>query len=111
MLLEGDLTLGREHTIQYTDDVLQNCTPETYIVLLSNVTPVNSIKKKRIVFRTEAPVFQCSRGNQVPGLELTNTLLIGSCTSCVLRGVFGISGKRVGSEWFVWAHTPGLSPC
>ena len=50
MLLEGDLTLGREHTIQYTDDVLQNCTPETYIVLLSNVTPVNSIKKKKNSF-------------------------------------------------------------
>ena len=24
--MEGDLTWGGEHTIQYTDDVLQNCT-------------------------------------------------------------------------------------
>ena len=27
---------------QYIDDVLQNCTPETYIILLTNVTPINS---------------------------------------------------------------------
>ena len=32
----GDLTWGGEHTKQYTDDVLQNCTPETYIILLTN---------------------------------------------------------------------------
>ena len=45
MVIEGDLTWGGEHTIQYTDDVLQNCTPETYIILLTNVTLINSIKK------------------------------------------------------------------
>ena len=28
MVIERDLTLGGEHTIQYTNDVLQNCTPE-----------------------------------------------------------------------------------
>ena len=32
MVMEGDLTLGGEHTIQYTDDVLQNYTTETYIL-------------------------------------------------------------------------------
>ena len=42
--MEGDLTWGGEHKIQYIDDVLQNCTPETYIILLTNVTPINSIK-------------------------------------------------------------------
>ena len=42
MVMEGDLTWGGEHTIQYTDDVLYNCTPETYIILLTNVTPINS---------------------------------------------------------------------
>lgn len=31
--------LGDEHTAQYTDDGVQNCTPETYIILLTNVTP------------------------------------------------------------------------
>ena len=30
----GDLTWGGEHTTQYTDDALQNCTPETDITLL-----------------------------------------------------------------------------
>ena len=44
MVMEGDLTLGGEHTIQYTDDVLQNCTFETYIISLTNVTTINSIK-------------------------------------------------------------------
>ena len=43
MVMEGDLTWGGEHTIQFIDDVLQNCTPETYIIFLTNVTPINSI--------------------------------------------------------------------
>ena len=46
MLMEGDLTLGGEHTIQYTDGVLQNCTLETYIILLTNVTPNKFNKNK-----------------------------------------------------------------
>ena len=41
---EGDLTLGGEHTTQHTNKVLQNCTPQTYVILLTNVTPINSIK-------------------------------------------------------------------
>ena len=32
MVMEGDLTQGDEHTMHYTDDVLQNCTPETYVI-------------------------------------------------------------------------------
>ena len=46
MAMEGDLTLGGEHTTQYIDDVLQNRTPETYIIILTNVTPIKSIKIK-----------------------------------------------------------------
>ena len=45
MVIEGNLTWVDEHTIQYIDDALQNYTPETYITLLTNVTPINSIKK------------------------------------------------------------------
>ena len=45
MEMEGNLTWEGEHTMQNTDDVLQNCTPETYIILLTNVTPINSIYK------------------------------------------------------------------
>ena len=46
--MEGDLTWGGEHTIHYTDDVLQNYASETYIILLTNVTPINSIKKEKM---------------------------------------------------------------
>ena len=42
--MEGDLVWGGEHTIQYTDDVLQNCTPETYMTVLTNVTPIHLMK-------------------------------------------------------------------
>ena len=35
------------NTIQYTDDALQNCTPETHIILLTNVTPITAIKIKK----------------------------------------------------------------
>ena len=44
MVMEGDLILGGKHIIQYTDNVLENCTLETYIILLTNVTLTNSIK-------------------------------------------------------------------
>ena len=43
-MTEGDLTLGGEHTTQYTDNVLQNSTPETCVIVSTNVTPVNTIK-------------------------------------------------------------------
>ena len=43
MVMEGDLIWDGEHTIQYTDDILQNCKPETYMILLTNVTPINSV--------------------------------------------------------------------
>ena len=46
MVMEGDLTWSGAHTVQCMDDVLQNCTPETYIILLTNAIPINSMKKK-----------------------------------------------------------------
>ena len=45
MVMEGNVTWGGEHTIQYADDVLQNCTPETYKILLANVTPMIQVLK------------------------------------------------------------------
>ena len=45
MVMEGDLTRGGEHTIEYTDDVLEYCTPETYIILLTSVTAMHPMKK------------------------------------------------------------------
>ena len=40
--MEGDLNVCGEHTEQYTDDILQNCASENYMIL-TNVTPMNSI--------------------------------------------------------------------
>ena len=43
-MVTEDLTLGDEHTIQYTDEALQNSTPETYIIsLVSNKFNKNKI--------------------------------------------------------------------
>ena len=43
--MDGDVTWSGEHTIQYTDDALCNCTPETYVILLAYATAINAIKK------------------------------------------------------------------
>ena len=47
------LTWGGKHVMQYTDDVLQNYIPATYIILLTNVFPINSIKKKKWIRQNE----------------------------------------------------------
>lgn len=47
--MKEDLAWGGAHTIQYRDDVLQNYTPETYVVVLTSITPINSIKNKNIL--------------------------------------------------------------
>ena len=44
MVADGNWTLGGKHTTEYTDVKLQ-CTPENYIIVLTNVTPINLIKK------------------------------------------------------------------
>ena len=45
MVMGGDLV--GEPTIQRTDAVLQNCVPETCILLLTSVTPINAIKRRQ----------------------------------------------------------------
>ena len=47
LVTEGDLTLGGGHTMQCTDHGSQKCTRETCGTLLTNVTPINFIKKER----------------------------------------------------------------
>lgn len=42
-----DFTLGLEHRMQGTEDVLQNCTFETWMIVLTDVTSINLKKKKR----------------------------------------------------------------
>ena len=44
-MTKGDLTLGGKYTAQYTNNVLQNFALETYTILLTNVTPINLIKR------------------------------------------------------------------
>lgn len=39
--LQKETGLGGEYMMQYIDDVSWNCTPETYKMLLTNVTPIN----------------------------------------------------------------------
>lgn len=34
MVMEGGWTWDSDHITQYTDDVLQNSTPKTYVILL-----------------------------------------------------------------------------
>ena len=48
MLAEGDLTWGTEYRIQHTGDVLDSFAAETYIILLTNVTPINWTKNKTV---------------------------------------------------------------
>ena len=38
LVMEGDVTWGGERTVLCTDDVLQSCALDTYIILLTNVT-------------------------------------------------------------------------
>ena len=47
-MTEGDLSWGAEHTIPDRGDLLQSCTAETYIILLTNVSPINLIKIKKV---------------------------------------------------------------
>ena len=50
--------MGGEHTMQYTDGVLQNCTLETYVMLLTNVIPINFIRN----LQTQSISSECGPG-------------------------------------------------
>ena len=47
MEMERELTLGSEPMVQCADDNLLSCTLETCMVLLTSVTPINSIREKK----------------------------------------------------------------
>ena len=36
----ADCTWGGEHAVQYIGDVLSNCTLETFVILLTNITSI-----------------------------------------------------------------------
>ena len=50
MVMEGDLHWGGEHTVWCTDNVMWDCAPEICIFLLTSVTPINSINRKKKEF-------------------------------------------------------------
>ena len=103
---EGNLTWGGKYTIQYTDNALSNCTPETYIILLTNVTPVNSIKLvsfghsyEHLFSSTEwldAPkCFQIMASEASSGkADLFSSPLIGSVRCLNLPGPLSSEGQR-----------------
>lgn len=47
MVVEGNLTSGAEHNTIYIYDVLVNHACETYMILLTNITPIHLIRKER----------------------------------------------------------------
>ena len=65
MVMKGDLTLSDEHTTQNAVAVLQNCTPETYVILLTNVTTINSTKMMPTQIRTYLKTHTMSDGHTV----------------------------------------------
>ena len=69
MLVERDLTSGGEHMMRYADNMLQSCTPETCMLLLINVTPINSIK-------TSFMNFICNEGTLFLKIFLSLIILI-----------------------------------
>ena len=47
------LDLGGEDIVQCTEDVLWDCVPETCIILLTSISPINSIKSEKKEVGTE----------------------------------------------------------
>ena len=46
IVMEDNLTLGVGHIMQCTDHISKGCIPETYIISLTNASPINLIKNK-----------------------------------------------------------------
>ena len=46
VVLEHDLTVGGGQAMQHTDHVSQKCILEMYMILLTDVTPINLILKR-----------------------------------------------------------------
>ena len=66
--MEGDVTWGGDHTIQCTDGVLYDCTAETYIILLTKVTPINSIKKYTYTHKHDGKLFSLKNKEGNPAI-------------------------------------------
>ena len=64
------LTWGGEHTIQCTGDVSQKCTPETYVISLTNVTLINSVRNKNTENLPQSEKFCCSGSCMTSYIEM-----------------------------------------
>ena len=89
MGVERDLTSGCVRMVRYTDDVLLSCTIDTYVVLLTNVPPIHSIKTKEKKKKEER------LGLQQPSISL-------SPNPC------WFSQPEVMGDFSSWRWTPGL---
>ena len=58
MVTEDYLIYGGGHTMKYTDDVSQNCTLETYMILLTSHPNKFNFKKKQ-VSQNKYKIFFC----------------------------------------------------
>ena len=76
--MEGDLTWSGEYIIQYTYYGLYNCIPETYIILLTNVTPMKLIKKKKI------EIIALNIASKIKYLEINSKK---KCKTCTLKTI------------------------
>ena len=97
-----DLTLGGEYTIQHTDNVLQTCIPETYLILLTNVTPINTVKIKRFQKYTNGDRLKDGEqddswgggGQMVEGVSEKEKGLMDMDNSVVIAGGWGVQGTK-----------------
>ena len=86
MVTEDDVTLGAGHTIQYADHVSQKCTLETYIILLTHVTPLNLIFKKGKLAAGHQYECVCWERASEPGREPFSYLIeLSGLPKCLLR--------------------------
>lgn len=58
------MTLGDEHTMPYTDDILWNCVLEFYVISLTNVTAICLIKMKKKIMMSEKHHQRLVKGQQ-----------------------------------------------
>ena len=74
MVTEDDLTLCGGHRMQYTECILQKCTLETYVILLSNATPINLNKKSH--GSLIKCIFWCQNSKDFDGVGLSKGPII-----------------------------------
>lgn len=86
MVMEGVLTLDGVHTIQYIDHVPQKRTPGTYVILVTNATPIHLIKKHK---KIEKKVQSHRKKKRASILSKGSSELMQESTSAAFKGELG----------------------